>query len=151
MVAAAREAATAAGMPIRVVEADVLSHDEPAGSVGLVYFTYDVYSFLADAERRVTMLRRMRRWLRPHGRIALSARTARRAYQGWILTLLWLGAHARGRRVPWGACHTRWLASDGTLRRSFVHCFTRRALRSEIGRAGLHAVDDTGGHLWLAG
>jgi SAM-dependent methyltransferase len=151
MAGAAREAASAAGLPIRVVEGDVLEHDEPPASLDLVLFTYEVYSFLSDAGKRVALLRRMRRWLRPNGVLALSARLVRRPYQRWILTLAWLAARARGQHLPWGACHTRWIAADGRVHRSFVHYFTRRELDGEIARAGLWTQDVTAGHLWLSG
>ena len=54
--------------------ADLLTYEEPAGSLGGVYFTYDVHSFIASRADRVALLRRMAHWLAPGGRVFLSAR-----------------------------------------------------------------------------
>ena len=39
-----------------------------------------------------------------------------------------------------GDSHTRWIASDGTLRRSYVHVFPERALASEIAEGGFREL-----------
>src|SRR5262249_19643051 len=115
-----------------------------ARSVDAVVFTYDVYSFLPDREERVQVLAGMRAWLRPGGTVFLSARTVQSAWARSILT---------AQRVRWGtsfgASHTRWIASDGSLRRSFVQVFSGSRLRGEIESAGMRAGDLAGGHVVL--
>jgi hypothetical protein len=72
----------------------------------------------------------------------------RRGYERFILTLQWL----RGAGRPggsWGDSHTRYLAPDGSLRRSYVHYFTPRRLRGEARQAGLRLDHWTGGHVEL--
>ena len=45
-------------LSIRFEEGDLRTHRERAGSLAGILFTYDVYSFLADREERIAMLRR---------------------------------------------------------------------------------------------
>ena len=114
---------------------------EPATRFAGIIFTYDVYSFLPRSGDRVRTLERMRAWLEPGGAIYLSARRLRSPWQRLILTLQWL---REGRE--WGGSHTRWVAPDGVLRRSFVRVFARGKLDSEIRAAGLARGPAAGGH-----
>ena len=145
MVRNARDNAMRHGLEIEFECADLRRHSEPAGSVDLVLFTYDVYSFIPEADDRVDLLRRMAVWLAPRGAILLSARRVRRIYERGILSLQWL-SNARRRHRPWGASHTRYIAPDGKLLRSFVHYFTDAALRREVGSAGMRLGAWQGGH-----
>ena len=148
MVAAATVEAARRGSSATFVEADLRDHAEPAGSVGAILFTYDVYSFLPDATDRVRVLARMREWLAPGGVVFLSARRVQTAYGRFILTTQRL-ARGRVRGSAWGASHTRWIAPDGSMRRSFVQVFPPARLRREIESAGFRAGDFEGGHVVL--
>jgi SAM-dependent methyltransferase len=128
--------------------ADLLSYEQPVGSLGGVYFTYDVYSFVANRADRIALLRRMARWLGPGGSVFLSARRAGRLYDVVILTLQRL-VRAGRREARWGQSHTRWIAPDGSLHRSFVQFFTTSAVRREAEAAGLRMGDWRGNHCLL--
>jgi 2-polyprenyl-3-methyl-5-hydroxy-6-metoxy-1,4-benzoquinol methylase len=148
MIEHARRGADERGLDVEFVEADIRVHEEGAGSLAGVLFTYDVFSFLPDPAERVRLLRRMSGWLAREGLVFLSARLVRRGYERLILTLQWLrGAGRRG--VSWGDSHTRYLAPDGSLRRSYVHYFTPRRLRDEAKQAGLRLDHWSGGHVEL--
>jgi SAM-dependent methyltransferase len=145
MIEHARRGAQERGHDIDFTEADIRDHEESAGALAGVLFTYDVFSFLPDPDARVGLLRKMRGWLTSEGVIYLSARVVQRSYERLILTLQWLrGAGQRG--GSWGDSHTRYLAPDGSLRRSYVHYFTLGRLREEATQAGLLLDHWIGGH-----
>lgn len=146
MIEAARNDAAARGLDIPFRLADLRTHEEPDGSFAAVLFTFDVYSFIPSREVRIEILRKIGRWLAPDGVVFLSARRVQRIYDRWILTLQW-GA---GRfREEWGKSHSRWISSDGGIRRSFVHVFTDSRLRAEAKRAGFVMNDWQEGHALL--
>ena len=148
MVRMAQEEAARRGLDVPFVRADLRSHEEPGGSLDAILFTYDVYSFVPGRRARVAMLTRMADWLKPHGVIFLSARRSRGMLDRGMLTIQWLagGASPEG---SWGGSHTRWIASDGSVRRSFVRVFTTRALLRELHAAGLSSVGWEKGHVLL--
>jgi SAM-dependent methyltransferase len=146
MVAAARSEAARRALHVRFEEADLRAHHEPAGSLAGILFTYEVYSFIAEREERVSLLRRMAAWLAPGGAILLSARRARGGWARLVLTLQWL---AEAGRAPWGASHTRWISVRGEMHRSFVQVFSARALAREVRAAGLREAEWQGGHARL--
>jgi hypothetical protein len=143
---AARAEALRRGSSANFAAADLRVHDEGDGSLDAVLFTYDVYSFVPSPRDRVSLLRRLSRWLRPGGVVFLSARLTRDPWDRAVLSLQWLGRAARGRPGAWGDSHTRWLDATGQLRRSFVHVFTERRLHRETRAAGLRRVSWQGGH-----
>ncbi len=146
MVAVARTEAARRGSSATFSAADLRSHDEPAGSLRAVVFTYDVYSFLPLTRDRVAFLTRLRRWLAPGGVVFLSARRARGFWGRTVLSVQWLARAARGRAGEWGDSHTRWLDVSGRVRRSFVRVFTDGRLDREAGAAGLCRVAWDDGH-----
>ena len=81
--------------------------------------------------------------------ILISARRARGLWAACLMTVERLGGLLRGHGTAWGASHTRWIAPDGTLQRSFVQVFRDRVLRDETRRAGLELGGWTGGHAVL--
>jgi SAM-dependent methyltransferase len=137
MVEAARRAAAVRGSAATFDVADLREHDEAAGSLDAVLFTYDVYSFVPRSAERVRLLMRMARWLRPGGCVFLSARRVRGRRAAAVLTV------QRWRRgwgiSEWGDSHTRWLDGSGRLRRSFIRVFTGGQLETEASRAGFRA------------
>ncbi|MCP3982445.1 MAG: class I SAM-dependent methyltransferase [bacterium] len=143
MVHAAREEAGRRGMDVPFHCADLREHREAAGSLALVLFTYDVYSFIPLRADRTAMLREMRRWIRPDGAVLLSARRIRRAYERLILTIQWVG---RGLDGAWGGSHTRYLLPDGSLCRSYVNYLSDRRLRAETREAGWRLGAFESGH-----
>jgi SAM-dependent methyltransferase len=160
MVRLSRKEATRRGVPVEFVQADVRDELLSMSDLGGVVFTYDVYSFLPTRSARVRVLARLRSWLAPGGAVLLSARRAATLWERTVLTVQWLAAvkevkgssldlgHSLG--VPeWGDSHTRWIASDGTLCRSFVRVFTRGQLRREAAEAGLRMGPWEGGHAVL--
>jgi SAM-dependent methyltransferase len=146
MIEAARTEALRRGSSARFAAGDLRFHDEADGSLDGVIFTYDVYSFVPNPRDRVSLLLRLRRWLRPGGVVFLSARLARHPWDRAVLSLQWLARAARGRPREWGDSHTRWLDAKGQLRRSFVHVFTESRLDRETRSAGLRLVSWEGGH-----
>ena len=146
MVEAATADALRRGSSATFGTADLRVHDEIAGSLSAVVFTYDVYSFVPDFSDRGALLARVRRWLAPGGVVFLSARRVNRPWDRAVLTLQWLARVARGRGGDWGDSHTRWLDASGTLRRSFVHVFTDRQLDREARAAGLRRDCWAAGH-----
>ena len=146
MVAAARRRAQGRSLRVDFQEGDLRAHREPPRSLAGILFTYDVYSFLAEREERVALLRRMAAWLTSEGAILLSARRARGAWTRCVLTVQWLAGGGSG---LWGASHTRWISVRGELRRSFVQVFTARALARETRAAGLRDMGWEGGHACL--
>lgn len=149
MLARARAEAARRQLDVEFVDADLRELDAStgAGTYSAVLFTYDVYSFLPRADDRVALLKRVRTWLDPEGVVLLSARRTASVYARLIMTLQWLSGI--GARRPWGASHTRWLASDGALHRSFIQAFTESRLRSELSRAGFVAEPWMRGHALL--
>ena len=146
MVEAAKTEALRRGSSATFGIADLRFHDEIAGSLSAVVFTYDVYSFVPGLGDREALLARVRRWLAPGGVVFLSARRVHRPWDRAVLTLQWLARAARGRGGDWGDSHTRWLDASGTLRRSFVHVFTDRQLDREARAAGLRRDCWEAGH-----
>jgi SAM-dependent methyltransferase len=146
MVEQARALARREAVEAEFVHADLRRHHEPEGALDAVFFTYDVYSFVPAAEDRVATLRRMRGWIRPGGVVLLSARRLRPGRDAAMLALSWL---ARGGTGSWGDTHTRWIAADGSLRRSFLHVFPAGALAREVAAAGFRAGSWSGGHVEL--
>lgn len=148
MVRMASEEARRRNLDVPFAQADLRGHEEPAGSIDAVLFTYDVYSFVPGRQARVAMLTRMVRWLKSDGVILLSARRCRGLLDRALLTIQWLagGAAPEG---AWGGSHTRWVASDGSVRRSFVKVFADRRLLEEIRSAGLTVVGWEPGHVLL--
>lgn len=147
MVAHAQRQADQLGLSVTFEAADLRGCRVAPGSLGGVVFTYEVYSFLPAARERIELLRAMASWLEPGGKIFLSARRLRSFYEALVLSAQWLRGGA-WRRGSWGDSHTRWIAPDGSLRRSFIHLFPERLLKRESRRAGLHVGDFQGGH-WL--
>lgn len=145
MVAIAREAAARQGSGVRFAEADLRSHAEPDGSLDAVVFTFDVYSFIPGRSTRMGVLARMRDWLRPGGVIYLSARRIDGLYSRAVLACPRVGQGALLQR-EFGDTHTRWIGTQGEVERSFVKCFTARALAAEIREAGLEAGPWDAGH-----
>ncbi len=145
MVELARQEGERHRLPVRFHQADLLQHDEPAGSLAAVLFTHDVYSFLPDRDHRCRLLENMSEWLEPEGCILLSARRASRLYERWILTLQWL----RRGGLHWGHSHTRWVSADGALHRSFVQLHGEDSLAREAHRAGFQVGTWEGGHALL--
>jgi len=123
----------------------VREFDAAPASLGAVLFTYDVYSFIPRRRDRVRLLRRMRSWLRPDGVVFLSARRVSSIQSRSILALQWF-ALQRTVEAEWGDSHTRWIANDGSLRRSFVHVFTTAGLRTEAEQAGFRPARWVEGH-----
>lgn len=146
MVERARRGAQERGLEIEFLEADIRTHREEPRSLAGALFTYDVFSFLPDAAGREALLRELAGWLGPEGVLFLSARRVRGNYQRAILTLQWGLRPGRA----WGNSHTRYLTPDGSLRRSFVHYFSSRRLRSEARAAGFLLNGWTGGHVELS-
>ena len=146
MVEASRAAAAARGIDAAFTVGDLREHEEPAGSLAAVVFTYDVYSFVPTVAARRGILERLRRSLGPDGRLFLSARRRSALSDRAILSVQWLAARLAGRPVAWGDSHTRWLDAAGRLRRSFVHVFTPRALEAELRGAGFSPEGWEGGH-----
>ncbi len=142
MVELAQQEGARRRLAVRFHRADLLQHDEPAGSLAAVLFTHDVYSFLPDRDHRCRLLENMSGWLEPEGCILLSARRVSRLYERWILTLQWL---RRGGR-HWGHSHTRWVSADGALHRSFVQLHGEASLAREAHRAGFQLGTWEGGH-----
>ncbi len=144
MIRVAREEAGRRGVEATFLEGDLRVVALEPGSLAGVIFTYDVYSFLPSRRERVDVLRMLARSLEPGGRIFLSARRVRRGWDRVVLTILrWNGKSAR---KEWGVAHTRYVTSDGRLRRSFVRMFTDRQLRRETREAGLVGSAWVGGH-----
>jgi len=131
------------GLSVRFSVGDVREQDFEGASFGGVLFSYDVYSFIPGRSERIDVLSRLRSVLDPAGRIFLSARIGRSAYQRAVLSLQWASHSGRG---EWGDSHTRWVAGDGRLCRSFVRVFTVRQLASEIDAAGLLLEDWEAAH-----
>ena len=118
-------------------QADIRTFDMTPGSFDGVLFTPDVFSFLPRSRERIEVLRRLRAALSPSGRLLLSARIIRGGWSRAVLAAQWL--RSAGRCEP-GDSHTRFLAPDGTVHRSFVHCFTARSLRREYEAAEIGLV-----------
>jgi SAM-dependent methyltransferase len=137
MVEIAREEAARRGGAVTFTARDVRGLVLAPSSLDGVLFTYDVYSFLPLAAERVETLRALARALAPQGAIFVSARRARSAWERFVLSRQWLARRAERPRPAWGASHTRWIAGDGSLRRSFIHVFTQRRLADEVRGAGL--------------
>ena len=145
MVGLARQDAERRGLVVGFRVADIRECDFPPGSLGGVYFSYEVYSFLPTSAGRVDLLRRIRSWLAPGGVVYLSARRLRSLYERAVLTLQWLALSRRG-RIEWGESHTRWISADGGLHRSFVRVFSHPQLREEIDAGGFRLESWRGAH-----
>jgi len=149
MIVRARRQAEQLGLSVTFEAADLRACRMAPGSLGGIVFTYEVYSFLPTAEERIELLRAMASWLEPGGRIFLSARRLRNFYEILLLSLQWLrGGMWRG--GAWGDSHTRWIAPDGSMRRSFIHIFPERRLKQESRQAGLTMGEFQGGHCLLS-
>ena len=127
--------------------ADVRSFPLSPGEFDGVLFTPDVYSFLPRRKERSAVLGRLADGLPSRGRILLDARVVRGA---WARLVLLYARNKAGRGAEFGDSHTRFLSPDGTIHRSFVHCFSERSLHREIARAGLQAVAHERGFYVLA-
>jgi len=130
----ARDAALDA---VRFRQADIRTFELTPGSLDGVLFTPDVFSFLPRSRERIDVLRRLRAALSSRGRLLLSARVVPGRWSWAVLAAQWLRSAAR--HEP-GDSHTRFLTPDGTVHRSFVHCFTARSLRREYSAAALGLV-----------
>jgi hypothetical protein len=150
MISLARKEAARRGLDVEFHAADVRGYPAEPATFGGIFFTYDVYSFLPRKDERIALLRKMRSWLRPGGRVFLSARRSQSAYTSLIFALQGLAARRRGAGGAWGDSHTRWIAEDGAMRRSFVHVFSDRRLRAEIAAGGFALLSWHGGHGTLA-
>lgn len=148
MVEQARRGARERNLELRFIVGDARTHQAEPGSMDGIVYTFDVFSFVPGAAHRIELLRKMRGWLSLRGVVFLSARRVSRLYERAILTAQWIRRPGAG--LGWGASHTRYLAPDGTLRRSFVHYFTSGRLRRETARAGFRMGDWTGGHVMLS-
>jgi SAM-dependent methyltransferase len=138
MIAAAERLARDAALDgVRFRQGDIRSFDLAPGSLDGVLFTHDVYSFLPRARERIAVLRRIAAGLSGRGRLLLSARVIRGRWSRAVLALQWLRSVGRHEL---GDSHTRFLSPDGTVHRSFVHCFTARSLRREYTAAAFDAV-----------
>jgi SAM-dependent methyltransferase len=148
MIELARCGARERGLEIAFEQADIRTYRIDRGELSGIVFTYDVYSFLPGAADRIDLMRRMTGWLAPGGVIFLSARLAHGLYERLLLTVQWL---RRGnlQTTSWGRSHTRYIAADGAMHRSFVHCFTSNRLRRELAAAGLLATAFDEGHFEL--
>lgn len=146
MIELAEKAAASRKLDIRFQVADLRFHNEPVCSLDAVLFTYDVYSFIPKAADRIDALTRIGNWLRPEGAVFLSARRVGGLRMGAVLTLQLALRQVRGLPGGWGAGHTRWIAGDATLRRSFVQHFTLGMLLRETGSAGFVMGRRCGGH-----
>ncbi len=147
MIALARSRAS--GLPdVEYRRADLRDHEEPAGSLDAVVFTYECYSFVPGRAARVDLLRRMKEWIGAEGAIFLSAWRVRKVYDRLVLTVQWIAAGGRG-ADGWGSSHTRWIAPDGSMHRSCKAALTARALRREARDAGLRVGVSSDGHLAL--
>jgi SAM-dependent methyltransferase len=135
MIELSRKEAADRGLDIEFLQADIREHSVDHASLGGIFFTYDVYSFLPLRRKRVALLRRLRAGLRPGGVVFLSARRLLSLYDRLILSLQWLALSQTG-EAEWGDSHTRWIPNDGDLHRSFIHVFSTRQLCSEITAAG---------------
>jgi SAM-dependent methyltransferase len=149
MVGLAREEAARRRLEVRFHHADLRRFTAAPGAFDGVLFTYDVYSFLPGRRERVELLRRIAGWLRPGGVVFLSARRLRSAYERLVLLVQWLVRQRVG-ETEWGDSHTRWIPSDGRMRRSYVHVFSPAQLRVETEAAGFRAGPWVGGHGVLA-
>ncbi|MBD3867061.1 MAG: methyltransferase domain-containing protein [Acidobacteria bacterium] len=149
MIELAEKAAASRKMEIRFQVADLRTHNEPVCSLDAVLFTYDVYSFIPKATERINVLSRIGNWLRPEGVVFLSARRVGGVRMGAVLSLQWVLRLIRSLSGGWGAGHTRWIAGDATLRRSFVQHFTLGMLVRETGSAGFVMGRRGGGHTIL--
>ena len=148
MVALATAEAARRGFPVEFVCADVRAYAVAPRSFDCVLFTYDVYSFIPHRAERIRLLRRLREGLARDGTLFLSARRVRSAYERAILSLEWL-ALSRSGEAEWGDSHTRFIPSDGSLRRSYIHVFAPGRLRKEIEAAGFRGEAWAGGHVLL--
>jgi len=148
MVRLARQEAEKRRLQAAFAESDLRHHDEPAGSLAAVLFTYDTYSFLAARVDRVALLRRAAGWLEADGSVFLSARRARGLYERGCLAIQAAVSLRRG-GARFGDSHTRWIAPSGELRRSFLHVFTARQLARETAAAGFRIGPWDGGHAIL--
>jgi SAM-dependent methyltransferase len=122
---------------VRFRIADVREFEPEPGEFDGVLFTPDVYSFLPRSRDRSAVLGRLASGLPSRGRILLNARVVEGLWARIPLLIQWLKAERQG---DLGDSHTRFLSPDGTIHRSFVHCFSERSLHREIARAGLQAV-----------
>jgi len=118
MVALAAAEAARRGLDVEFRTADVRALDLEPRYLAAVLFTYDVYSFLPAVDRGDT-LARLAGFVAPDGVVLLSARRIGSAWERAVLGLQWLAGRRRG-GGRWGESHTRWIAADGRLRRSFV-------------------------------
>ena len=143
MVEQAKAAAARQGLEIEFLLGDVRNQDFAEASHAAVLFTYDVYSFIPRYAQRLDVLRNLRSMLKAPGHIFLSARRIRSTYDRVVLAQQWA---ARGGSGEYGDSHTRWIATDGTLRRSYVRVFTRSQLDAEFATAGLRLHDWHAGH-----
>lgn len=127
--------------------ADLRSFDPGAERFDRILMTYDVYSFIPGRAERIAALRTMREWMRPEGRLFVSARIAGDAWAALLLRL----THRSRRRdgVELGDSHTRWIDPGGKVRRAYVHLFSVDALRGEFAAAGLGVVAGCDGHFTL--
>ncbi len=143
MVEHARREATRHGLQIEFMLGDVRDYELGQNSFDAALFTYDVYSFIPGRNERVAALSRLRTVLRNDGTVFVSARRERSSYERRILVLQWFARGCRGER---GDSHTRWIATDGRLRRSFVRVFSLPELRAECAAAGFGLEDWEAGH-----
>lgn len=148
MVELARRGASERGLDLEFRQGDARRFDPGPRRFAAILFTYDVYSFVPGRDERIRMLGRMAGWLGQGGRVLLSARTARSAYERSLLSVQWLSRLRAGPPPEWGASHTRWLSGDGELCRSFVQVFTPSMLRGELRAAGFVDVGRAGSH-WI--
>jgi len=143
MVEQARRGAASRGLEVEFLLGDVRNQDFAGASYAAILFTYDVYSFIPRRAQRLDVLRHLRSMLQTPGHIFLSARRIRSTHDRVVLTQQWA---ARAGRGEWGDSHTRWIATDGSLRRSYVRVFTRAQLDAEFAAAGLRLHDWHAGH-----
>jgi len=148
MVTLARRAATARGLDVEFRQGDVREFDPGARRFSAIVFTHDVYSFVPGRDERIRLLRRMAAWLEAGGVVLISARRAGSLHERLLLSVQWLSALRAGDKPEWGASHTRWVAADGNLRRSFVQVFSPARLLREFAAAGFVVRGRAGGH-WV--
>jgi SAM-dependent methyltransferase len=150
MVRQSRTNATAAGISVSLLQADLLNLELGDLRFDAVYFTPLVYSFLPGRPRRIESLRRLGLQLSPGGAVMFSVqriRTIRRAIE---LALWWLISRMRSDSVEYGDWFTSFLTAQGTIGRSFIHLFRVRWVVAEARSAGFRVIERCGPAHFLA-
>ena len=115
------------------------------GAFGAVYLTEDVYSFISGRQNRIDLLRALRSVTAPGGSLLFTARPLE-STTGWIRLADYSAGRFRwrGGKFEWGDWYSSFIAGDGSLRHSFVHVFTDRAIERELLEAGWGEIARSG-------